>query len=191
LLAELRWRQPEAVLADPQAAAGGAPRDLPGAVQMSADPRLADNEGKPPAELARDLLDEAANLFEPRRVWMALGADAGRSAILAEHLAQHAAPFAGGDACFGGSDRRLHDVTPFGGCRFEIDQRLTHGLVVAPLAPGLQRRHLLDLDRLWHGDDAVGTGSERRRLRLGVGVDPDQQLLALLDGFDAGGVGRD
>ena len=32
---------------------------------------------------------------------------------------------------------------------------------------------------------------KRRRLGLGIGVDADENLLALLDGLDAGGVGRD
>ena len=64
-----------------------------------------------------------------------LGVDAGRRTILAEHLAQDLAPFAGGDAGFGRRDRRRHDIAALGCRRFEIDQRLPHRLVVAPLPP--------------------------------------------------------
>src|SRR6185437_4785636 len=64
---------------------------------MSVESGLADDEGESASELARDLLDQAAHIFEPRLVDLMLGVDAGRRAVLAEHFAQHLAPLAGGD----------------------------------------------------------------------------------------------
>ena len=64
--------------------------------------------------------------------------------------------------------------------------------VVALLPPGLERGDLADLDRFRHGLDAFDAARrERRLLGLGIGVDADQHLLALLDRLDPGGVRRD
>ena len=63
-----------------------------------------------PPEPAAGRLDRRADLGEIARGRGRGLADAGRRAVLAEHLAQRRAPFAGGDAGLGGGDRGRHDV---------------------------------------------------------------------------------
>ena len=54
---------------------------------MPVEAGLADHERESPAKLAGNLVDQMAHLFEPRHVGVALGMDAGRRAIFAEHFA--------------------------------------------------------------------------------------------------------
>ena len=107
---------------------------------MAVEAGLADEELDAPAELARHALDVGADLVEACRPSVrAARADAGRRAILAEHLAQRRAPFAGGDAGLGAGDRGRHDVArlPCRGLRRSLERGAT-GLGVARRAPGLQ-----------------------------------------------------
>jgi len=68
--------------------------------------------------------------------------------------------------------------------------RVTGSQVVRLLTE--QHDDLADLDRFRHGLDAFDTARrEWGLLGLGIGIDPDQHLLALLDRLDPGGVRRD
>src|SRR6185295_1581228 len=120
-------------------------RDLLGAIGVAVEPRLADQKGQAPPELARDAVDLGADGVEAGDVVTRRIADAGRRAVFAERLAQRPAPFAGGDAGLGAFDRGRHDVLIAGGGALEVLQRGGHGTLVARGAPGLEPLDLVAL----------------------------------------------
>src|SRR6476661_2928097 len=113
----------------PQSRAHG---DLLGAVGMAVEARLADEELDAASDLCRRRLDLLAHALEPGTA-SAHGRlrDSGRGAVLAEHLAQRAAPLARGDAYLGAGDRRLHYVATFLGRAFQVGECGLDGLGVA------------------------------------------------------------
>src|SRR3954447_14250147 len=108
---DLRRREADALVDDVHADVARPDRDLLGAVRVAVEARLAAEDLHPPPERVADPLDLLAQRLEVlggdagRRL-----ADPGRSAKLAERVAQRGGPLAGGRAGAGGRERRLHDV---------------------------------------------------------------------------------
>src|SRR5690606_37969071 len=111
---DLSRREADPLVDDLHAHIAGAHGDLLGAVRVSVETWLTDQELDAAAELGGCRLDRSAHAVELRA--RALGSslsDAGRRAVLAEHAEQGRAPFARGHAGFGAADRAFHDVAAF------------------------------------------------------------------------------
>jgi hypothetical protein len=113
-------------------------------------------------------------------------ADAGGGAVLAEDLAQHLAPFAGGDARLGAAMEGSMTLRPSCAAARSSAERLLVRRFASRAA-----RQALRLSTCWastrridHHDRAFARG-ERRGFGLGEAVDADDDLLAALDGLEA------
>ena len=135
---DLLGRRADAVIDHLHAAGAGAGGDLLGAVGVTVQARLAHQIGQGAAQHLRDPLDLALHGLD---VLGFVGGDddgdAGRAAILAEHFAQGAGPFAGGDAGLGGGDGGLHDVATLARGGLEFSQGSVDSDRVAGRAPRL------------------------------------------------------
>ena len=89
---DLLRRQPDALIDHLHAGVARPHRDLLGAVGMAVEAGLADQEGQPPAELARHAVDVGANVVEAADVVAHRVADAGRRAVFAERLRAASSP---------------------------------------------------------------------------------------------------
>src|SRR5439155_11785244 len=128
-------------------------------------PRFADQDPRAMAEALRECPDPLADGGQQISIG-ALGrrADAGGSAIVAEHLPQRCRPLAGGGTGLRRLDRRRHDVRRLVACRVgKAFERLLRGGLVALRLPPLERLAALALDLGVRGEDAaVGARSEWR-----------------------------
>ena len=109
---DLRRGEPDALVDHLEAGVAGADGDLLGAVGVPVEPRLADQEPQPAAELLAGGPHPLADVGQ-RRVGLAAAAGrghAGGRAVLAEHLAQHAGPLPRGHAGAGAVQGRRHQV---------------------------------------------------------------------------------
>jgi hypothetical protein len=191
---DLRGRQADALVDDVHAGVAGPHGDLLGAVGVPVQARLADQDLQPPAERLGDPVDLVAAAPRGGRPRLRQSPPhAGGRAVGTEDLAQRLRPLAGGTAGAGCGDRRRHDVLVLLARHArELGQRRVDRALVARLAPAAQVGDLLGLD-LGVDDEnaALDVGGKRRGLGLGVLVDPDDDLLALLDAAHALAVGVD
>src|SRR5262249_1445946 len=84
--------------------------DLLCAVGVAVEPRLAEHEFEPPAELTRYPLDLSTQIVETDGFVARRAPDAGGRAVLAKTFAQGIAPFTRCPAGFCADDRGRHDV---------------------------------------------------------------------------------
>ena len=130
-LDDLGRREADAAINDFHAGVAGAHRDLLGAVGMTVEAGLADKKFDAPPELLGNALDVGAQRVHAFGRAPRGAGDAGRRAIFAEHFAEDAAPFAGGDAGLRARDRCRHDIAAFFCSAFELFQRRSDSFCVA------------------------------------------------------------
>ena len=137
----------------------GRDRDLLGAVRVAVEPGLAheqaDRAGRPTPRRSPRTRSRTASISAPAAARDR--ADAGRAAVLAEHLAQRAGPFADGPARLRERDRRGHEVLGGRRDRAQARERGVDRRVVARRAPLLDRVDVLALDRGIDRDDAAAS----------------------------------
>lgn len=196
---DLFGREPDALVDHLEPGVAGPYGDLLGAVGVSVEARLADQEAELAAHFVTGAADLLADLGHRRAL---LGGDRDRrrrdargGAELAEHLAQGRGPLAGRDPGAGAFEGGLHEVLRTGRGLLEAVERLPGGRVVERIAHALPVGGLLTrrtpvtdgpddprLDVVVHRHDrGVQVGGERVRLGRLVHVHADDLLLAGLD----------
>ena len=135
---DLGRAEADALVHDLHARVAGRDRDLLGAVGVTVEAGLADEEpDRPSAGRLRDRPNVLADRLDLRPDRARDRADPGGPAVLAEHLAQRAGPLADGPARPRELDRRGHEVLGGGRDRAQTRERgLDRGVVAAgaPLA---------------------------------------------------------
>ena len=183
---DLRRRQPDARVDDLEAGVAGAHRDLLGAVGVTVQAGLADQELQRPAELLAQCRAPAPHLAASPRAPPPLAPPRhpGRRPVLAEHLAQRAGPLADGHAGPGAVQRGRHQVLVGLGRVAQRGQRRRRPRSASRAARQARTR----FDRPPPRPPGRRSGCRRprgprQRVRLGLGelVDPDDDVLAGLD----------
>ena len=187
---DLCGRQADAFVDDLHAGVAGPHGDLFGAVGMTVQPRLADQDLDPPAQLFTDRGD----FFLDRRHLAAGGlprrpADAGGGPIFAVDLAKRRGPFAAGDPGMGAGDGGVHDVAAVAGRPLQPLQGGRGGFAVTGVPPGGEPGDLLSFRPHVHRQDAAVAGGQRAGSSLGEFVDADHHLFAGFDGGQTPAVG--
>ena len=186
--------QPDSLVDDLEAGVAGAYGDLLGAVGVSVEPGLPDEQPQPSADLLAGGLHLLADLGE---LLAGLGhadrsGDAGRCTELPEHLTQRAGPLPRGRPRASRDEGRLHQVVVGLRGLGERCERAVDLLLVTLLAPGLQAG---DRRALGLGVRCLDRGVEVSGQRRGLGglepVHADDDVVAVLDGRATSGVGAD
>src|SRR5213593_4286582 len=182
-LDDLRHRPADTAVDHLEAGLAGRDRDHLRAVRVAVEPGLADDDpgttpvpGAPRSHARPHRLDARALEAE------ALALDAGRRAVLAEHLAQRIGPLAGRDPGARAGDRGGHQVLARPGGLVEAPESRVD-LALAPPAlggahhlEGLGGRRGVELE-----EPAVRAGEQGRGQPLGPAVAADDHELALVD----------
>ncbi len=196
---DLLGRQPDALVDDLEAGVAGPDGHLLGPVGVPVEPRLADEDAQPLAELLAGRADEVTH---PRQLGAARSdpdraGDPRRRPELAEDLAQRAGPLPRRQPGARALERRRHEVGRPGGVLAQAGEGSLGplaplGVGVALLAPA---PHRLDGGGLDPGVDGLDRGVEVGGQRVGLGrleaVDADDDLLPRLDARPAARVRRD
>src|SRR5207248_6181254 len=166
---DLGRAEPDALVDDLYAGVARRDRDLLGAVGVAVEAGFADQQ--PDGASAGCLDDRAyfvADFVHLRPGACGYRAHAGGRAVLAEHRAQRARPFADGAARAGERDRRRHQVLGGGRDAAQLLERGVEGPLVTISAPLLDRAHLFAFDGGIDRHDAAGLRArgQRRRFRL-------------------------
>src|SRR5262249_52168487 len=158
---------------------------------VAVKPWFTDQDFRPPSELARHALNLSPQIVDALAVVARRARNAGRSAVFAEPLAQHFAPFAGGHAGFGAGDRRLHYIAARLRGTPQVGKRGLHRRSVPRGAPRPQAGDLVGLDLGRHRENGALLGLKRRRLGFGEAIDTDDDLLTAFDRLDPARIALD
>ena len=113
---------------------------------MSIEAGLADQHAQSVSEFVCGRGYTCSNVIHPRACTGAHRAgDPGRGTEFAEHLAQRARPFAGGDTRARTCQRSIHQIRTAAGIADQSSERLIHCRLIARRPPKLKRRNGLGL----------------------------------------------